>query len=89
MIGVKPYGYFYPLPPKGDWSQTRMQDQFDAVLYLGPPSSMTTSAFPLALCDDADYMRMRLHRLLLDTGPIGGPAHAALQALCANDSKPR
>jgi hypothetical protein len=39
-----------------------MSEQFDAILYLGPPSSITMSKLPVALCDDAEYVRMRAHR---------------------------
>lgn len=36
---------------------------WDAVLYLGPPSSFTVSQLPPALCADRRYMEMRLRRL--------------------------
>ena len=49
--------------PRDQWRPLLMEDQFDALLYLGPPSSITTSQFPLSLCADAPYMRMRLGRL--------------------------
>lgn len=49
--------------PRDQWRALRMEDQFDAVLYLGPPSSITTSQFPPSLCADAPYMKMRLERL--------------------------
>ena len=49
--------------PRDQWREMRMEDQFDALLYLGPPSSITTSQFPVTLCADAAYMNMRLERL--------------------------
>jgi len=65
LIGARPFSVFYQPPPVPGWSQLRMEDEFDALLYLGPPSSMTTSPFPAALCRDEKYMKMRLSRLAL------------------------
>src|SRR5262245_7400450 len=52
---------------------TSMEDQFDAVLYLGPPSSITIHRSEVApeLCADADYLRMRLGRMALMDPPGG------------------
>ena len=48
-----------------------MEEQFDAVLYLGPPSGMTTSWPAAALCLDQAYMDMRRARLsLLEMQPV-------------------
>ena len=44
-------------------------DQFDAVLYLGPPGEMTLSKLSPALCDDHTYLEMRLARLALIPPP--------------------
>ncbi len=49
----------------------RMEDQFDAILYLGPPSSMTMSKLSPVLCSDRGYMEMRLQRLGLVRPPPG------------------
>lgn len=43
----------------------RMEDEFDALLYLGPRSAITYARFPTALCADARYIRMRLERMAL------------------------
>jgi len=51
-----------------------MQDQYDAVLYLGPPSTITFAKISRALCGDADYMSMRLSRLALSPPPPSGLA---------------
>ena len=49
-----------------------MQDQYDAVLYLGPPSTITFAKISRTLCRDSDYVSMRLSRLALSpTPPIG------------------
>jgi hypothetical protein len=51
--------------PRDHWRRLRMEDQFDALLYLGPPSDITISQLPVALCADRGYMEMRLQRLTL------------------------
>jgi hypothetical protein len=47
----------------------RMEELFDAVLYLGPPSGITFARLDPALCSDQAYVRMRLARLSLLPGP--------------------
>ena len=47
----------------------RMEEQFDAILYLGPLPSITMSRFSRALCADAAYMEMRLGRMASIMGP--------------------
>jgi hypothetical protein len=52
---------------------TKMEDQFDAVLYLGPVSSITQSLLSPSLCADAEYRKMRLARMALEpAGPAAG-----------------
>ena len=48
--------------PREQWSVMPMQDQFDAVLYLGPVSSLTIAPLSPALCRDAAYIAMRAKR---------------------------
>ena len=62
---------------------TRMEEQFDAVLYLGPVPSITFSEPSAVLCADAEYTRMRLERLAL--GPLGaaGPDVERFKKRCA------
>jgi hypothetical protein len=61
-------GQLVPLP-REEWKSMRMEEEFDALLYLGPPSSMTaTTTIPTALCQDAKFVEERLRRLTL-----GGP----------------
>ena len=64
---------FYTGAPRGD--DERMEDQFDAVLYLGPLSSITIRRSEIApsLCADADYMKMRLSRMALLEPPGATP----------------
>jgi hypothetical protein len=55
-------GQLVPLP-RAEWKTMRMEDEFDALLYLGPPSSMTTVTVPAALCHDSQFVNARLQRL--------------------------
>jgi hypothetical protein len=69
-LGTLDFKYFAGMetdPP------TRMEEQYDAVLYLGPVSSITFSELPAALCTDAEYTKMRLARMALGTGGPTGP----------------
>jgi hypothetical protein len=50
----------------------RQDEQFDAVLYLGPPATMRSAALADARCEDEAYLRMRTTRLAL----LGPPATA-------------
>jgi hypothetical protein len=47
----------------------RMEELFDAVMYLGSPSRITFSRIDQTLCADSAYMQMRLARLALLPGP--------------------
>lgn len=51
----------------------RLEGQFDAILYLGPPLSLTMAKLSPTLCSDPDYMAMRLGRLSLIPPPPGAP----------------
>lgn len=51
--------------PREQWRVLPMQEMFDALLYLGPTSTITTSRLPAALCADAAYRQMRRDRMLL------------------------
>lgn len=55
-------GQLVPVP-REEWKAMRMEEQFEALLYLGPPASMTTAAVPASLCQDADFVKRRLERL--------------------------
>jgi hypothetical protein len=64
----------------------RMVEQFDAILYLGPPSSMTAAKLAPALCSDRAYIEMRLGRLSLIPPPPGATSTPAdqLKDYCAD-----
>lgn len=65
-----------------EWATLRMQDQFDAVLYLGPQSSMTLQRLSSERCSDSAYLTMRTGRMALTPG---GEAQAeSLKAYCAS-----
>jgi len=42
-----------------------MQEQFDAVLYLGPPNSFTVTKIATELCADPEYLEMRSKRMAM------------------------
>jgi len=60
-FGVKG-GQLVPLS-RNEWQMMRMEDQFDGLLYLGPPASMTEVTVPTALCEDSQFISTRLDRL--------------------------
>lgn len=67
------------------WQQLPMEQQFDAVLYLGPLSSMTQSTLSPALCSDSKYMAMRMARMANLPMPPGEPsAVEQLAQYCAS-----
>ena len=51
--------------PRDEWRSLPAEEQFDAILYLGPPSGMTRSLLSPSLCRDAAYLDMRRERLSL------------------------
>jgi hypothetical protein len=67
-FGVKG-GQLVPVP-QAEWKTMRMEDQFDGLLYLGPPASMTFASVPAALCEDADFVKRRVERLSRFGPPI-------------------
>jgi hypothetical protein len=62
-------GQLVPLSREA-WKTMRMEDQFDALLYLGPPASMTNETVPRAVCQDSQFVSTRLQRLALAAPPI-------------------
>jgi hypothetical protein len=65
-------GAFVPIA-RARWNTLRMEDQFDAVLYLGTPSDITYASLSPTLCADRAYVTMRLTRFAL----VGLPPDAA------------
>lgn len=56
-----------------------MQEVVDAILYLGPPSSITQSRLSRELCADPAYIKMRIERLT----EFASSGAAAFKAECA------
>jgi hypothetical protein len=71
-------GQLVPLR-REDWKTMKMEDQFDAILYVGPPASMTTASVPSALCQDASFVKRRLERLVRFSPP---PEVARFKTAC-------
>ena len=72
--------------PSPQQRRVNMEDQFDAILYLGPPASASISKLSAALCTQPGYLEMRLSRLSLVGPPDNAPISPAdsLKAFCAN-----
>lgn len=97
VLGAAAFTFYYPPPqtirggtpvagPVPDqWRSLRIEDQFDALLYLGPPSSITTSQMSRRLCSDDRYMEMRLRRMALS--PVEGQIDRLKQYCSAATSK--
>lgn len=51
--------------PREQWRTLRTEDQLDAVLYLGPRSTLTQAPLSRAICADPDYIAERLRRIAL------------------------
>jgi hypothetical protein len=49
--------------PREEWKVLKMEQQFDALLYLGPVSSMTAATVPTVLCQDTAFVNRRIDRL--------------------------
>ena len=76
-VVVQPDGRFVPVP-REQWRTMAMEDQFDALLYLGPPSKMTyVGSSPR--CRDEEFVRERLRRFAIAGPP---PEQEALKKAC-------
>jgi hypothetical protein len=51
--------------PRDQWRTMRMEDQYDALLYLGPRTSWSYAMVSPALCADPTYVEMRSSRMVL------------------------
>lgn len=65
-IGAAPYeAFFGPAPPTDFFrANPRIEDHYDAVIWLGPPSSRTMSPILYPRCADPDYVAMRIGRMV-------------------------
>ena len=62
-------GQLVPLP-RAEWTMMRMEDQFDALLYLGPQATLTNVAIRPSLCQDSAFLANRLRRLAQFGPPV-------------------
>jgi hypothetical protein len=51
--------------PRDQWRSMRMEDQYDALLYIGPRTSWSYAMVSPALCADPTYVEMRTGRMAL------------------------
>ncbi len=97
LLGEASFLFYYPddiyiRRPDDSWEQVKadpnrsplMQDQFDAILYLGPQSSITYSTLTASQCADREYLAMRIGRMKINAGPNAATAGAELQEFCDN-----
>jgi len=88
VLGVAPFTFYYPkgsgrlfrpgpngpvVIDLGEAIGGVMQEQFDALLYLGPKSEITYAELQRSLCADPDYVEMRANRLSA-MRPLGAPS---------------
>jgi len=50
---------------RDQWRRMPLEQEFDAILYLGPPPSLTSRGLSPDLCGDAGYLRMRESRFTI------------------------
>jgi hypothetical protein len=78
-LGEANFGVIYNLTG-AEFKSVSMENQFDALLYLGPPSTITLAQLSKARCSDQQYMKMRLGRMALV--PWGGYEIRVLNDFC-------
>ncbi|HET9833801.1 MAG TPA: hypothetical protein VFP91_18895 [Vicinamibacterales bacterium] len=68
-IGALPYEFFFgPKPPGAYWtSHARIEDHYDAILYMGPPASLSFSPHTYPRCAEPSYVEMRVRRMTIAT----------------------
>jgi hypothetical protein len=67
------------------WRQLRADEQFDAVLYLGPPPASEADPLSKALCTEPGYLQLRRTRIALAGLPP--PETERIQALCGDSPR--
>jgi hypothetical protein len=70
--------------PRERWKPMRMEDQFDAILYLGPGSASSYQRLSRERCADREYLAMRIARMALVPG--GEREIDQLKRFCASPS---
>jgi hypothetical protein len=51
--------------PRDQWRSMRMEEQYDAILFIGPQAASSLATVSPALCADPSYVEMRTHRMAL------------------------
>jgi hypothetical protein len=70
-----------PVPvPREEWLTLPLQEQMDAILYLGPASTVRTVALPRTICSDRAYVERRLQRMAI--GGLPRPVIDQLKTFC-------
>jgi hypothetical protein len=71
LLGAAPYEVLFGPPPPVDFfrAHPRIEDHYDAVVYLGPQSSMTLGRLPYPRCAEPDYVKMRVARMMVTGMP--------------------
>jgi hypothetical protein len=63
-VAVQPDGSFVQIP-KEQWVTRRMEEQFDALIYLGPKSTRHDEGLSTAICSEPGYVDTHLRRMEL------------------------
>lgn len=60
---------------RDEWRKRSLAEQYDAVIYLAPPSALTVVRITAEQCRDSQYLRMRTQRMAISLGirPEGAP----------------
>ena len=89
VLGATEFAFYYPHEVFINDRVVRslpglsMEGQFDALVYLGPRSTLTLSELSRGLCEDPEYMKMRFARMaLLPRFPGGGDPAQPLREYC-------
>lgn len=78
-LGMADFGRYFPyegerravrngkavMIPREEWKSLQVQEQFDAVIYLGPEASFKDWVVPQEKCTDRAYLDMRLGRMAM------------------------
>ncbi|MEQ1945973.1 MAG: hypothetical protein ABL995_02215 [Bryobacteraceae bacterium] len=81
LLGAEAFAHYAP-GERVDWRSRPAEEQFDALLYVGPPSTITLSRMSRSLCADADYLKMRFRRISLMEKLMGEQIAAGLRRYC-------
>jgi hypothetical protein len=84
-IGALSYEVFFgPKPPGAYWEgHARIEDHFDAILFLGPPASLSFSPLSYPRCAEPSYVQMRVRRMTIAAAMP--PAAASVAARLKQD----